>query len=353
MDKVLTIIIPTYNMEKYLRRCLDTLIIDEEGMKLLEVLVINDGSKDTSSQIAHEYQDKYPNTFRVIDKENGNYGSCINRGLEEATGRYTKILDSDDCYYTENFQEFITLLKDASADIVFSPFDTYTFDSILKNKMECIDFPNGKIFDIDEIKWPNRIEGRYRAMHCMAVSTAILKGNHYHQTEGISYTDTQFIFYSVLYSKTCAFYDKPIYKYYIGREGQTMSKASLKKSSLHFYKNARVMMNTYMTLPATISENKRSILFACLSSCFTFHLHIVLSYVFHSANELKLSRQLMEDAKKSSLWCPLADFSNKNGGFHSIKKNFVIYLWKEKHFPPILIYVLARVFKMNWLLSKF
>lgn len=353
MNKILTIIIPTYNMEKYLRRCLDSLIIDEEGMNQLEVLVINDGSKDTSSQIAHEYQDKYPNTFRVIDKENGNYGSCINRGLEEATGRYTKILDSDDCYYTENFQEFITLLKDASADIVFSPFDTYTFDSILKNKMECIDFPNGKIFDIDEIKWPNRIEGRYRAMHCMAVSTAILKGNHYHQTEGISYTDTQFIFYSVLYSKTCAFYDKPIYKYYIGREGQTMSKASLKKSSLHFYKNARVMMDTYMTLPATISENKRSILFACLSSCFTFHLHIVLSYVFHSANELKLSRQLMDDAKKSSLWCPLADFSNKNGGFHSIKKIFVIYLWKEKHFPPILIYVLARVFKINWLLSKF
>ena len=351
MNKVLTIIVPTYNMEKYLRRCLDSLIIDEEGMKQLEVLVINDGSKDSSSQIAHDYQDKYPNTFRVIDKENGNYGSCINRGLEETTGKYTKILDSDDCYYSENIQDFLTLLKDSSADIVFSPFDTYTFDSILKKKMECIDFPNGKIFDIDEIKWPNRIEGRYRAMHCMAVSTAILKGNHYHQTEGISYTDTQFIFYSVLYSKTCAFYDKPIYKYYIGREGQTMSKASLKKSSLHFYKNARVMMDTYMTLPATISENKRSILFACLNSCFTHHLYIVLSYVFHSANELKLSRQLMEDAKKSNLWCPLADFSNKNGDF--IKRHFAIYLWKEKHFPPIVIFVLARVFKMNWLLSKF
>ena len=70
MNKILTIIIPTYNMEKYLRRCLDSLIIDEEGMKQLEVLVINDGSKDSSSQIAHEYQDKYPDTFRVIDYEN-------------------------------------------------------------------------------------------------------------------------------------------------------------------------------------------------------------------------------------------------------------------------------------------
>lgn len=90
MNKILTIIIPTYNMEKYLRRCLDSLIIDEEGMKQLEVLVINDGSKDSSSQIAHEYQDKYPDTYRVIDKENGNYGSCINIGLKEAKGKYVK-----------------------------------------------------------------------------------------------------------------------------------------------------------------------------------------------------------------------------------------------------------------------
>lgn len=87
-------------MEKYLRRCLDSLIIDEDGMKQLEVLVINDGSKDSSSQIAHEYQDKYPDTFRVIDKENGNYGSCINRGLKEATGKYVKVLDADDWFDT-------------------------------------------------------------------------------------------------------------------------------------------------------------------------------------------------------------------------------------------------------------
>ena len=70
-------------MEPYLRHCLDSLIIDK-GMDELEVFVINDGSKDRSSKIAREYQDKYPNTFYVIDKVNGNYGSCINRGLKEA-----------------------------------------------------------------------------------------------------------------------------------------------------------------------------------------------------------------------------------------------------------------------------
>lgn len=72
MNKLLTIVIPTYNMQAYLHRCLDSLLVSEEHMQQIEVLVINGGSKDNSFAIAHEYEAKYPNTFRVIDKENGN-----------------------------------------------------------------------------------------------------------------------------------------------------------------------------------------------------------------------------------------------------------------------------------------
>ena len=86
-NKNLTIIIPTYNMQEYLQKCLSSLIV-KKGLETLEVLVVNDGSKDNSSIIAHEFEAKYPGVFRVIDKENGNYGSCINRGLKEATGKY-------------------------------------------------------------------------------------------------------------------------------------------------------------------------------------------------------------------------------------------------------------------------
>ena len=89
-------------MEKYLDKCLTSLIVSDDKMPLLEVLVINDGSKDRSSEIAHSYEQKYPQTFRVIDKENGNYGSCINRGLKEATGKYVKVLDADDWFDTNN-----------------------------------------------------------------------------------------------------------------------------------------------------------------------------------------------------------------------------------------------------------
>lgn len=71
MGKLLSIIIPTYNMEQYLRRCLDSLLIDDENLALLEVLIINDGSSDSSSAIGHSYESDYPQTFRVIDKGNG------------------------------------------------------------------------------------------------------------------------------------------------------------------------------------------------------------------------------------------------------------------------------------------
>ena len=75
MNKILSVCIPTYNMERLLARCLDSFIIEKEYMDKLEIIVVNDGSKDNSIKIAYEYVEKYPNTYIVIDKSNGNYGS--------------------------------------------------------------------------------------------------------------------------------------------------------------------------------------------------------------------------------------------------------------------------------------
>lgn len=110
MNKILSIVIPTYNMEKLLEQCLSSLVV-KEHLDFLEVLVINDGSKDKSSQIAHHFEDKYPQTFRVVDKDNGNYGSCVNRGLKEATGKYIKILDADDSFETSVLDCYLAYLS--------------------------------------------------------------------------------------------------------------------------------------------------------------------------------------------------------------------------------------------------
>ena len=119
MDKILTIIIPTYNMSEYLDTCLKSLIIESN---LLEVLIINDGSKDNSLDIAKKYEKKYPHIFRTIDKPNGNYGSCINRGLKEATGKYVKVLDADDKFNTDNLMNLVEIAQETNVDAFITDF---------------------------------------------------------------------------------------------------------------------------------------------------------------------------------------------------------------------------------------
>ncbi|MDE5929626.1 MAG: glycosyltransferase family 2 protein, partial [Muribaculaceae bacterium] len=126
MEKQISIIIPTYNMEKYIGKCLDSLLTPE--FEQVEVLVVNDGSKDRSSEIAHGYADRYSGSIRVIDKPNGNYGSCINAALPLATGRYVKVLDADDTFDTEAFSELVRMLADIDDDVVVTPFTVVDTD---------------------------------------------------------------------------------------------------------------------------------------------------------------------------------------------------------------------------------
>lgn len=334
MEKLLTVCIPTYNMETLLGRCLDSFILDKEVMDKLQVLVVNDGSKDDSSKIAHEYEARYPDTIKVIDKPNGNYGSCVNAALKVATGKYFRICDADDRYEKDNLQEYITFLQSSSADMVFSPYYVLDFDSTVNQKMEAAPVENGKEISISSIDWNDNTYMRYSAMHCIAVKTGNLAGHNYTQTEGISYTDTQFVFYSILYSETCAFFDKPIYYYYLGRDGQTMSLSSMLKSHMHFYQNANKMLQTYVGLPSGMSGNKRSLLFRCINTEMAFFVSVVLGRIKDSENQCELINGMLELSATSVLPCPLYEAQMENVFFR---------LWKKYHFSPRVIYYLNRL----------
>ena len=123
MDKILTIIIPVYNVEQYIRQCLDSVILDEEQMKWLEVIIVNDGTPDQSGIIAHEYESKYPQSIKVIDKENGGHGSAWNVGLKYAKGKYIRFLDSDD--WLSNLSSFIEELRNRDEDLVITHIFKY------------------------------------------------------------------------------------------------------------------------------------------------------------------------------------------------------------------------------------
>ena len=121
MQKRLSIIVPTYNMEAYLERCVES-VLRTPSLAAVEVVIVNDGSRDGSLRIARELSDRYTSTVRVIDKPNGNYGSTINAALPVVRGEYVKILDADDMFDGGSLVELLDVLKRLSGvDMVVTP----------------------------------------------------------------------------------------------------------------------------------------------------------------------------------------------------------------------------------------
>ena len=121
MEKILSIVIPAYNVEKYLERCLASFEV-AEILDQIEVLVINDGSKDQTAAVAQRYCDRYPDSYFLYNKENGGHGSGINYGIHYARGKYFKVVDGDDWLNTEELPAFVKLLAQVDADAVAADF---------------------------------------------------------------------------------------------------------------------------------------------------------------------------------------------------------------------------------------
>lgn len=250
-EKILSIIIPTYNMEKYLRKCLDSLIVSDENMQQLEVLVVNDGSKDSSSQIAHEYETRYPQTFKVIDKENGNYGSCINRGLKEATGKYVKVLDADDFFDREVLNSYLIYLCKIDADMILTDYCQVDERDAITIKYK-FNLPVGKPFPISLLCTPEII---YRLAHQdITYRKELLHEMVYKQTEGISYTDNEWVFKPLISVNQIVYFPHVLYYYLRGREGQTFDPNVLRKS----YDQREKVMLSLVDYYSTISDSCRN-----------------------------------------------------------------------------------------------
>lgn len=219
MNKLLTIVVPTYNTEAFLPKCLDSLIVDE-SMDLLEVLIVIDGSPDNSINIAKEYSNRYPNTFFTIDKENGGHGSTINKGIELATGKYFKVLDSDDWFDKDSFRSFLNFLKDTDVDVVFTD---YVRELVFERKqvLQELNIEPNKIFlsikDID----PNVF-----AMARITYKTKLLIDINLILPEKMFYVDTIYARLPMFYAKNFIYNKVPLYRYYIGRDGQSVSVTS-------------------------------------------------------------------------------------------------------------------------------
>lgn len=242
MQKLLTIVVPTYNMEVYLPPCLSSLVVDDVAiMDMLEVLVVNDGSTDRSSEIAHGYESRYPYTFKVIDKENGNYGSCINAALPVATGKYIKVLDADDWFDTDVLLRYIRFLENCDVDAVISDFDRVDTAGKYISTCSYAELPHDHDFFLSDMT----MYFHQIWMHAVTYRTELLRRIDYLQSEGISYSDQEWIFLPMAHSKILRYFPQRLYKYVIGREGQTINKDVWEKNFWMEIQGTQHMLEDY------------------------------------------------------------------------------------------------------------
>lgn len=236
-DKILSISIASYNVEKTLRDTLDPLI--ESGvMDALDVMIVDDGSKDGTAAIGREYQEKYPDTFRLIQQPNGGWGATVNTGIREARGKYFKQLDGDDHYRPENMKAFINCLRNTDADLVISPYIEYDESTgEVTNTVNC----NPQDIVLQKLELMD-VGGFAPFMHSICVRTDILRAGGVTITEHCFYTDTEFVLKACNQAHTVLFFDKVIYCYRRASSGQSMSLTGFEKHYMEQYKVIKVLL---------------------------------------------------------------------------------------------------------------
>ena len=274
--KVLSIVVPVYNTEKYIRRCLDSVLLDEV-VEDIEVILVNDGSKDNSLKIMREYEKKYPNTVVVVDKENGGHGSAVNAGLVKATGKYFRVLDSDDWFNSSEFGMFVNGLKNDDVDLVVTNYRkemAYSGESIY---LEYKDLENDVIYDFDKFDLA-KLNGEYFVMATSTYKTECLRKAKVKLFEKTFYVDMQYNIMPVSELKTFKFWNMDIYRYFIGRPDQSMNLSNFVKNRANHEKVLKFLLEYYADRKEMFSENKREYISLILYYMITTHYYIYCVY---------------------------------------------------------------------------
>lgn len=233
MEKILTVSIAAYNVEKYIQETLMP-FDNEKIIEALEVLVIDDGGIDSTLEIAKQYSDKYPDSVKLVHKENGGWGSTVNTGIEMATGKYFKQLDGDDYFLRSTLQQYIELLQEIDCDLIYTPFATFRDGDgkVIERNGSISDYELMRVYSVDEIAQEIPLN-----MHSCTFRTQLLK-NDVQILENCFYTDVEYIIKGISNIKTVLFSDIEVYQYRVARTGQSMSIEGFRK---HFEEHQRVL----------------------------------------------------------------------------------------------------------------
>ena len=287
----LSIIVPVYGVEKYIDKCLNSLV--KQSLKEIEVIVVNDGTKDNSQKIVDKYVKKYPDKIKSYIKENGGQGSARNYGLKKATGEYIGYVDSDDFVEKDMYKKLYNKAKENNYDIVVC--GNYNVSEDYQNKN--IDaFINNYNTDLENIFF-----GKMAVWNKIYKRDILIK-NKLEFKEKVWYEDLAFTLKAIMNSNTFAFIDEPLYDYLI-REGSTMNNSNVQRNL--------EILDAFNDILSYIQHNKKEEYFSKIEFLAIDHIYIsAIVRVLKADADDKVKR---ETIKK------LIDYMNKK--FPNYKNN--------------------------------
>ena len=246
MRKILSIAVPCYNSENYMKRCIDSLLV---GGKDIEIIIVNDGSKDNTANIADSYAENYPDIVKVVHQENGGHGEAVNTGLANATGYFFKVVDSDDRVGREAFFKLLDIMRNAikekrRLDMLIS---NYVYDKQGEKRKKVMQYrhvlPTNEFFTWNDVKRFKQHQNIL--MHSVIYRTSLLKECGLKLPAHTFYVDSIFVFQPLPYVKVMYYADVNFYWYYIGREDQSVQENIMIGRYDQQVKVNKIMIDTY------------------------------------------------------------------------------------------------------------
>ena len=222
--KLLSVAIPSYNSAAYMSRAIESLLVGGEDM---EIIIVNDGSKDDTAKIADEYAAKYPTIVKAVHQENGGHGEAVNAGLRNATGLYYKVVDSDDWVDAESLKRILDLLREmvqngTNLDMLIS---NYVYEKVHLNKQKVIEYksalPQNRIFGWDDIKYFKVSQNIL--MHSVIYRTQMLRDCGLELPKHTFYVDNIYVYKPLPSVRNMYYLDVDFYRYFIGRDDQSVN----------------------------------------------------------------------------------------------------------------------------------
>lgn len=243
--KLITFAIPSYNSQDYMRHCIDTLLTGGDDV---EIIIVNDGSKDDTAKIADEYQQKYPTICKAIHKENGGHGSGVNAGLHAASGLYYKVVDSDDWVNEEALAKLISTIKTHLAenntpDLYITNFVYERLEDHSQRVREYTKQMKEGFVSWDSIKPFHYSE--VLLMHSLTYKTETLRENYLELPKHTFYVDNIFAYHPLPRMKKVYYLNVDLYRYFIGRADQSVNINNFKKRYDQQIRVMKMMFDSY------------------------------------------------------------------------------------------------------------